>query len=224
MFKKTLAEIDSVFHRDPAARSRTEVALCYPGIHAVLIHRLSHKFWKKNWKLLARCISQFARFLTGIEIHPGAKIGKNFFIDHGMGVVIGETAIVGDDVTIYHGVTLGGVSLCKGVRHPNVGNNVTIGSGAQLLGPIKIADNARIGSNAVVVKDVEEGSTMVGVPARHVRGKADNDDYTFSAYGTKDGIVYDPNREHIKILQKEIVKLKEIYNKINKDYKSLKKS
>lgn len=212
--KSILSEIDSVFHRDPAARSRTEVAICYPGIHAVIIHRLSNKLWLKNWKLTARCISQFSRFLTGIEIHPGAKIGKNFFIDHGMGVVVGETAIIGDDVTIYHGVTLGGVSLCKGVRHPDVGNNVTIGAGAQLLGPIKIGDHARIGSNAVVVKDVKANSTMVGVPARHVKQKETENDHSFSAYGTQAGKSFDPNKDQIKHLEEEIFNLKVLLNDV----------
>lgn len=186
MFSRINAEINSVFKRDPAAKSRLEVILCYPGFHALLIYRLSNWLWRKEWKLLARWFSNLGRWLTGIEIHPGATIGKNFFIDHGMGVVIGETASIGDDVTIYHGVTLGGVSLVEGKRHPQVGNNVIIGSGAQLLGPIIVGDNARIGSNAVVVKDVPEGATMVGVPARNVTKSIQTEvkgDATFAAYG-----------------------------------------
>lgn len=175
MFKRIVNDIDSVFARDPAARSRVEVLLCYPGVHAVLFYRLAHWLWKRGWKLTGRFISATGRFFTGIEIHPGAVIGQRFFIDHGMGVVIGETATIGDDVTIYHDVTLGGVSPgddAKGsLRHPQVGNGVIIGSGAQLLGPIKIGNNARIGSNAVVVRDVEAGAKMVGIPARAISEK-----------------------------------------------------
>lgn len=171
MFNTIRQDIDAVFARDPAARNKLEVLLCYPGIHALLAYRLTNWLWKRGWNLLARSISQFARFLTGIEIHPGATIGRRFFIDHGMGVVIGETATIGDDVTMYHGVTLGGTSFAKGVRHPQVGDNVIIGAGAQLLGPVKVADDARIGSNAVVVSDVPKGATMVGVPAHAVEGR-----------------------------------------------------
>lgn len=196
MFKGVVSEIDSFFARDPAAKSKLEIVLCYPGFHAILYHRLTHKLWNKGWPLLARFISQTGRFFTGIEIHPGARIGKRFFIDHGMGVVIGETAVIGDDVTIYHGVTLGGTSSEPGVRHPQIGNNVIIGSGAQLLGPIKIGDGARIGSNAVVVKDVESGATMVGVPARAVKPKTGINEPAyceiFSAYGTGEGGMADP--------------------------------
>lgn len=161
-------DIKAIFERDPAARSTIEVLFCYPGLHAVIIHRLAHKLW--NWRLyfLARLISHISRFFTGIEIHPGAKIGRRFFIDHGMGVVIGETAEIGDDVTLYHGVTLGGVSLNKGKRHPTIGNNVVIGSGAKVLGPFKVGDGAKIGSNSVVVKEVPENATVVGIPGRVV--------------------------------------------------------
>ena len=161
MFKRIVNDIDSVFSRDPAARSRLEVVLCYPGVHALIIYRLSNWLWRNQFKFLGRFLSSIGRFLTGIEIHPGATIGHRFFIDHGMGVVIGETASIGDDVTIYHDVTLGGTSLSKGIRHPQVGNGVIIGAGAQLLGPIKVGDFARIGSNAVVVKDVDADATMV---------------------------------------------------------------
>lgn len=186
MFKRIIKEIDAVFARDPAARSRLEVILCYPGFHAILSHRLAHKLWGHDFKLLARFVSSVSRFLTGIEIHPGAKIGQRFFIDHGMGVVIGETASIGDDVTLYHDVTLGGTSFEKGVRHPQIGNNVIIGAGAQLLGPIHVGNNARIGSNAVVVKDVAEGVTMVGVPAHPVEPKVEpiQAEPHFDPYGT----------------------------------------
>lgn len=168
MFKTIINDIDSIFARDPAARSRFEVLLCYPGIHALILYRFSNFLWRHHLKLVGRFISYIARFITGIEIHPAATIGARLFIDHGMGVVIGETAKIGDDVTIYHDVTLGGTSLADGLRHPQIGNGVIIGAGAQLLGPIKIGDNARIGSNAVVVKDVETETTVVGVPARVV--------------------------------------------------------
>lgn len=170
MFNAFKEDLDAVIARDPAARSRLEVVLCYPGFHALLLHRVSHGLWGMNFKLLARFISAISRFLTGVEIHPGAVIGQRFFIDHGMGVVIGETASIGNDVTIYHGVTLGGTSFEKGLRHPQIGNDVIVGAGAQLLGPIHVGHSARIGSNAVVVRDVPAGATMVGVPA-HAAGE-----------------------------------------------------
>jgi len=161
-------DIQSVFERDPAARSILEVLLCYPGLHALWGHRLAHWLWNHRLKLLARWISQLMRGLTGIEIHPAAKIGKRFFIDHGMGVVIGETTEIGEDVTLYHGVTLGGTSLKKGKRHPTIGNHVVIGAGAKILGAITVGDNSRIGANAVVVKDVPPNSVVVGVPGQIV--------------------------------------------------------
>lgn len=213
MFKRFLSEIDSFFVRDPAAHSRSEIILLYPGVHALVLYRVAHFFWKRDWKLIGRFVSQFARFMTGIEIHPGAVIGKNLFIDHGMGVVIGETAVIGDNVTIYHGVTLGGVSLEKGPRHPHVGNDVIIGAGAQLLGPIKIGDNARIGSNAVVVSDVAEGDTMVGIPARAVKLKVIciSDEVAggenFEAYGEPRGGIEDPTQHNIETLLKEMKRL-----------------
>lgn len=161
-------DLEAAKNRDPAARSLLEVALGYPGVHAVWSHRLAHYLWTKSdaLKLPARLLSQVTRFATGIEIHPGAKIGRRLFIDHGMGVVIGETAEVGEDVVIYHGTTLGGVSLNKGKRHPTVGNRVTIGAGAKVLGPITLGDDALVGANAVVVKDIPNATTAVGVPAR----------------------------------------------------------
>ncbi|MEJ2454523.1 MAG: serine O-acetyltransferase [Candidatus Thiodiazotropha sp.] len=159
-------DIQSVFERDPAARNTFEILTAYPGIHAIIFHRLSHKLWNMGLKWLARILSNIARWFTGIEIHPGAVIGRRFFIDHGMGVVIGETAIIGDDCTLYHGVTLGGTSWQKGKRHPTLANNVVVGAGAKVLGPILIGEGARIGSNAVVVKEVPPGATVVGVPGK----------------------------------------------------------
>lgn len=162
------SDIQSVFDRDPAARSTLEVLLCYPGLHAVWGHRLAHWMWKRNLRLLARWVSQLMRALTGIEIHPGASIGPNLFIDHGMGVVIGETAEVGSCVTLYHGVTLGGTSLNKGKRHPTLEDNVVVGAGAKILGAITVGENSRIGANAVVVKAVPPNSVVVGVPGQVV--------------------------------------------------------
>lgn len=184
MFARVKEDISVVFDRDPAARHSLEILTTYPGVHAVLSHRLSSRLWGVGLKWLARFIAHIARWLTGVEIHPGATIGRRFFIDHGMGVVIGETAEIGDDCTLYHGVTLGGTSWDKGKRHPTLGNNVVIGAGAKVLGPITVADNARIGSNSVVVKNVEADTTMVGMPA-HAVG---SDEYKrvnggFDAYG-----------------------------------------
>lgn len=166
MFSRLKEEISVVFDRDPAARSAWEVVTCYPGFHALLFHRLSHRLWGWGLKWLARFISHLGRWLTGIEIHPGAMIGRRFFIDHGMGVVIGETAQIGNDCTLYHGVTLGGTSWNKGKRHPTLGNGVVVGAGAKILGPVTIGDGAKVGSNAVVVKHVPPGATAVGIPAR----------------------------------------------------------
>lgn len=168
MFKDLSYDLQKVMDNDPAARSKIEVFLLYPCIHALIAHRLSHFLYKHKIFFLARLVSQVSRFFTGIEIHPGAKIGRGLCIDHGMGVVIGETAEVGDDVLIYHGVTLGGTGKDKGKRHPTVGNGVIIGSGAKVLGPINIGDGAKIGSNAVVLKDVPARATAVGVPARNI--------------------------------------------------------
>lgn len=168
MFKTIHDDIQSVLDRDPAARNVMEVMLCYPGLHAIWSHRISHRLWKGGFKLIARWISQFARSMTGIEIHPGATLGRNFFIDHGMGVVIGETAEVGDNVTLYHGVTLGGTSLNKVKRHPTIEDNVVIGAGAKVLGAITIGANSRIGANAVVVKSTPPDSVVVGVPGQIV--------------------------------------------------------
>ncbi len=171
-FKQFREDIACVFERDPAARNTFEVLTTYPGVHAILHHRIAHWLWRKGLKWLARVLSTFSRWMTGIEIHPGATIGRRFFIDHGMGVVIGETAEIGDDCTLYHGVTLGGTSWKKGKRHPTLLDGVVVGAGAKVLGPITVGKEARIGSNAVVTKDVPEGVTVVGIPGRIVRKTA----------------------------------------------------
>jgi serine O-acetyltransferase len=169
MFDRIREDIRSVFHRDPAARNSFEVLLTYPGLHALLFHRLAHVCWRARLKLLARLISAFSRWMTGIEIHPGATIGRRFFIDHGMGVVIGETAEIGDDVTLYHGVTLGGTTWNKGKRHPTLGDRVVVGAGAKVLGPITLGPDSKVGSNSVVTRDVPAGATVVGIPGRVIR-------------------------------------------------------
>ncbi|WP_130802749.1 serine O-acetyltransferase [Acinetobacter ihumii] len=168
MLKQLKEDIQAVFARDPAARNTLEVITNYPGIHALFMHRVAHKLWEKDCKSTARLLSTFSRFATGIEIHPGAKIGKRFFIDHGMGVVIGETAEIGDDVTLYHGVTLGGTTWNKGKRHPTLEDGVIVGAGAKILGPFTVGKNAKVGSNAVVTKEVPAGVTAVGNPARFI--------------------------------------------------------
>ena len=171
MLDRLREDITVVFDRDPAARTRWEVITCYPGVHALVWHRFNHRLWRGGWRWLARWSAHLARWLTGIEIHPGATIGHRVFIDHGMGVVIGETAEIGDDCTLYHGVTLGGTSWNKGKRHPTLGRGVVIGAGAKVLGPILVGDGAKIGSNAVVVREVPPGATAVGIPARVVLGE-----------------------------------------------------
>lgn len=173
MFRAIKEQIDTVFREDPAARSVLEIVLCYPGFHAILWHRLAHWFYRHKMLLIARIISQINRAITGIEIHPGAKIGRRFFIDHGMGVVIGETTEIGDDVLLYQGVTLGGTGKEKGKRHPTIGNHVVIGSGAKVLGNITIGDHVKIGAGSVVIKSVPDHSTVVGVPGRIVRQRGE---------------------------------------------------
>jgi serine O-acetyltransferase len=185
MFSRIREDIQCVFERDPAARSVWEVLTCYPGFHALQLHRIAHAFWRWGLRWLARFSSHVTRFLTGIEIHPGATIGRRVFIDHGMGVVIGETAEIGDDCTLYHGVTLGGVSWDKGKRHPTLGRGVVVGAGAKILGPFVVGDGAKIGSNSVVVKPVPAGATVVGIPARIVEASAARGDaarMAFDAY------------------------------------------
>jgi len=182
MFRQLREDIRSVFDRDPAARTAWEVLTCYPGLHAIYFHKLSRWFWSHGLLWFGRWTSHVGRMLTGIEIHPGATIGKRVFIDHGMGVVIGETAELGDDVTLYHGVTLGGTTWNKGKRHPTLGRGVVVGAGAKILGPILIGDGAKIGSNAVVVKDVPPGGTVVGVPGRLVDEGGVKEQARFAAY------------------------------------------
>jgi serine O-acetyltransferase len=172
MFSRLRSDIQCILDRDPAARSKWEVLTCYPGLHAIVLHRLSHALWKRDMRWLARFISQFGRWLTGIEIHPGAKLGEHVFFDHGMGIVIGETAEVGDGCTIYQGVTLGGTTLTKGAkRHPTLGRDVVVGAGAKVLGSFTVGDGAAIGSNAVVTKPVPAGATAVGIPARIIQAE-----------------------------------------------------
>lgn len=177
MFDRLREDIQSVFHRDPAARNTFEVLTNYPGLHALLAHRLAHALWQRDFKWLARTFSSLTRWLTGIEIHPGAQIGRRFFIDHGMGVVIGETAVIGNDVTLYQGVTLGGTSWQKGKRHPTLGDRVVVGAGAKVLGPFTVGHDAKVGSNAVVTKEVPDGATVVGIPGRIIvkKGKPEDD-------------------------------------------------
>lgn len=213
MFKYLKDEIDGMMQRDPAARSRLEVVLCYPGFHAIVFHRIAHPLWNRGWRVLARWISQVARFLTGIEIHPGARIGRSFFVDHGMGVVVGETSVIGDNVTLYHGVTLGGVapsvdsdSQRDQKRHPTLGDNVIVGSGAQILGPITVGHGAHVGANAVVTKDVECCVTVVGIPAKEVSKVAAEE--KFEPYGTPMGDVPDPDAQLIDGLRRQIGELR----------------
>jgi serine O-acetyltransferase len=176
VFKNIREDINSVFDRDPAARSVLEVIFCYPGLHAAWFYRIAHWFWTHEWFFLGRFTSHLGRFFTGVEIHPGAKIGRKFFIDHGMGVVIGETAEIGDNVTLYHGVTLGGVTWDKVKRHPTLEDNVVIGSGAKILGPFTVGKGAKVGSNSVVVKEVPPNATVVGIPGRAVLQEEKKDD------------------------------------------------
>ena len=194
MFRQLREDIDSVFERDPAARSTWEVLTCYPGLHALVLHRRAHWFWQRGWLWLARFTSFITRFLTGIEIHPGATIGRRVFIDHGMGVVVGETAVIGDECTIYQGVTLGGTSLGRGTkRHPTLGRGVIVGANSQVVGGFTVGDGARIGSGAVVVKEVPPGATVVGNPARILQKDVDAlreqaaAKMGFSAYGITQG-------------------------------------
>jgi serine O-acetyltransferase len=203
MFRIIREQLDTIFREDPAAKSTIEILLCYPGFHAVLWHRLAHRLYQAQVPLLPRVISQFSRFFTGIEIHPGAAIGRRFFIDHGMGVVIGETSEIGDDVLIYQGVTLGGTGNEKGKRHPTIGNHVVIGTGAKVLGSITIGNNVKIGAGSVVVRPVPPNSTVVGIPGRIVRMRnADNE-------VLEHGQLPDPEREEIDELRKRVDELEQ---------------
>lgn len=208
MWGQLKRDIQAVFERDPAARSVLEVILCYPGLHALWFHRLAHFCWRHNLRLLARLISQFARWLTGIEIHPAARIGQGLFIDHGMGVVIGETAEVGDNVTLYQGVTLGGTGKEKGKRHPTVGNNVVISTGAKVLGSITIGDNVKIGAGSVVLRDVPPDCTVVGIPGKIVvRNGRNIADASISEIDLRHDQLPDPVAEMILCLQRKIERL-----------------
>jgi serine O-acetyltransferase len=204
MFRTVREQIDTIFREDPAAKSVLEIFLCYPGFHAIVLHRLSHRLYRANVPLLPRFLSQVGRFLTGIEIHPGATIGRRFFIDHGMGVVIGETTEIGDDVLIYQGVTLGGTGKEKGKRHPTIGNRVVIGGGAKVLGNIRIGDHVKIGAGSVVVKPVPDDSTVVGVPGRIVRSRTEKND------DLEHGKLPDPEGQAIEDLGRRVEQLEEL--------------
>lgn len=219
MFNGMREDINSVFDRDPAARSVPEILICYPGLHAIWIYRIAHWFWRRNFFLAGRFISHLGRFLTGIEIHPGAKIGRRFFIDHGMGVVIGETAEIGDNVTLYHGVTLGGVTWDKVKRHPTLEDNVVVGSGAKVLGPFTVGSGARIGSNSVVIKEVPPHATVVGIPGRVVlsakreEGRAD----------LEHGNLPDPEARAISCLFDQIRELERKYDRLYEEHQALRR-
>jgi serine O-acetyltransferase len=213
LLKNLREQIDATLARDPAARSRLEVVLCYPGFHALIFYRIAHFLWQRRWRLSGRCVSHLGRMLTGIEIHPGAQIGRRLFIDHGMGVVIGETAEIGDDCTLYHGVTLGGIAPRRGEhgqkRHPTLGNCVIVGSGAQVLGPFEVGDGARVGAGSVVVREVAAGTTVVGSPARPVgaRAAAPAPEPAFLPYGI-DPDIPDPVARALGALLDEVTTLR----------------
>ena len=225
MIKRILEELDSVIARDPAAGSKLGVLFLYPSVHVMMAYRIAHKLWLMHIRFPARFIMQLARWFTGIEIHPGAKIGRRFFIDHGMGVVIGETAIIGDDVTFYHGVTMGGVlpsvdsdsQRCV-KRHPTIGNDVIVGAGAQVLGAVTVGKCARIGANSVVVKDVADGNTVTGIPARPVSAKKPGEAPTFDAYGTPTDGSVDARDKAIAGLLNEVQSLRSRLNAIEADF------
>ncbi len=234
MLSRIKEEVNCVFDRDPAAQSVFEVITAYPGFHALIIHRMAHYCWGQGYRWLGRFVSHFGRWLTGIEIHPGAVIGRRFFIDHGMGVVIGETAVIGDDCTLYHGVTLGGTSWEKGKRHPTLKNGVVVGAGAKVLGPIEIGEDARIGSNSVVVKSVPAGATVVGIPGHIVDREKEPSSKNreeiankmgFNAYGATadmpDPVAQAINHmlDHIHLMDKQINSMKQVLNESGIEYK-----
>ena len=206
---KIIEDVRSVFTRDPAARNVFEVLTCYSGVQAVLFYRLTHFLWRYRLYWLARFISTFARWVTGIEIHPGAVIGRRFFIDHGMGVVIGETAIIGDDCMLYHGVTLGGTTWDKVKRHPTLKNGVVIGAGAKILGPIILGENVRVGSNSVVVRSIDDNETVVGIPGRIVRKKAEDGDSFDSYAANSSGTSNDPTIQAVNSLIERLAEMEE---------------
>lgn len=229
MWQLLKEDVTCVFERDPAARNLLDVLTCYSGVHAILFHRVNHWLWGHGLRWPARFLGNIARWLTGIEIHPGAVIGRRFFVDHGTGVVIGETAEIGNDVTLYQGVTLGGRTLNKGKRHPTLGNNVVVGAGAKILGPFLVSDDARIGSNAVVLDAVPAGATVVGIPGRVVRCKNQNVNClelvkgqgkveqhpAFDAYGVA-GDADDPIESAVEQLQQQVAELRAELDRLNK--------
>jgi serine O-acetyltransferase len=234
MFERLREDIQSVFHRDPAARNAFEVLTCYPGMHAIWLHRLSGYLWLNGWKWLARLVSNFGRWLTGIEIHPGATIGRRFFIDHGMGIVIGETAEIGNDVTIYQGVTLGGTSWNKGKRHPTLEDGVVVGAGAKVLGPFTVGAGAKVGSNAVVTKAVPAGATVVGIPGRIIvksddeaeaKRKAMAEKLGFDAYGVSEDMPDPVARaiaqllDHLQAVDVRLEGMGDALNSLGSDYR-----
>ncbi|HEX9830369.1 MAG TPA: serine O-acetyltransferase EpsC [Thermodesulfobacteriota bacterium] len=206
-----------VFERDPAARSTLEVIFAYPGFHAIFLHRIANWLWNNQLNLMARGLSHISRFLTGIEIHPGAKIGKCFFIDHGMGVVIGETSDIGDNVTLYHGVTLGGTSFTRGKRHPTIEDNVTIGAGAKILGPLTVGSNSKIGANSVVIVDVPPNSTVVGIPGKIVLKEE------FPVYpGLEHNKLPDPEQRAIQSVMEQVRELEKRINSLESELEKAK--
>jgi len=204
MFRTIREQIDTIFREDPAAKSVLEIFLCYPGFHAILLHRLAHRLYRAGIPLIPRVISQFSRLITGIEIHPGARIGRRFFIDHGMGVVIGQTTEIGDDVLLYQGVTLGGTGKEKGKRHPTLGNHVVVGTGAKILGNILIADHVKIGAGSVVIHPVPQNSTVVGIPGRVVRTKG-----TEQEEPLEHGNLPDPQLDELEDIKRRVRELED---------------
>jgi len=212
---RIIEDVRSVFARDPAARNVFEILTCYSGVQAVIFYRLTHFLWRYKLRWLARFISTLARWITGIEIHPGAVIGRRFFIDHGMGVVIGETSIIGDDCMLYHGVTLGGTTWDKVKRHPTLKNGVVIGAGAKILGPVILGNNVRVGSNSVVVRSIDDNETVVGIPGRIVRKKAEDTDSFDSYAASSSGISNDPTLQAVNSLIDRLSELEEKLDKVS---------
>ena len=223
---RIIEDVRSVFARDPAARNVFEILTCYSGVQAVIFYRLTHFLWRYKLRWIARFISTLARWITGIEIHPGAVIGRRFFIDHGMGVVIGETAIIGDDCMLYHGVTLGGTTWDKVKRHPTLKNGVVIGAGAKILGPITLGNNVRVGSNSVVVRSIDDNETVVGIPGRIVKKKAENNDSFDSYAANASGISNDPTLQAVNSLIDRLAEIEEKLDKVSfkKSSKSIEKN
>ena len=228
MWQLIKEDIYCIFDRDPASRNVFEIVTTYPGVHAIIFHRLNHWLWQRKLKWLARFLAYFARWITAVEIHPGATIGRRFFIDHGIGVIIGETTEIGDDVTLYQGVTLGGRKMNPGKRHPTLGNNVIVGAGAKILGPFKVGDNSRIGSNAVVLEEVPRGSTVVGIPGRVVAcrddagqpclelvGERRQNSGNFEAYGVSADAL-DEHTDEIEALRTELAELRAALGELQK--------